>query len=257
MSGDLVLVEKHNRVGRLRLNAPPLNALSQAMIAAMNAALATLEADSEVRCIVVTGNEKIFCAGGDAREVGDTSFAQVYNSNFITGTWGHLALWRKPTIAAVSGLALAGGCELAMMADILVAGESAKFGQPEICIATLPGSGGTQRLTRALGKAKAMKMVLTGWTMGAAEAERAGLVSDVVPDAELMTATMKIAERIATMSLPALMLAKEAVNSSFETMLREGIRGEQRLFHASFALEDRQEGMRAFKEKRPPVFKDR
>jgi enoyl-CoA hydratase len=252
-----VTIEKRGKVALLTLANPPVNALSVAMVAHLNAALTDLEADDGVHCIVITGSEKVFCAGGVAKEAADATYMDVYRENFIGATWGRLALCRKPVIAAVSGLALAGGCELALMADIIVAAENAKFGQPEIAIATIPGSGGTQRLTRIMGKAKAMKMILTGWTIDATEAERVGLVSDVVPAVDLVPTAMKIAERIASMSLPALMLAKEAVLRAEETTLSQGIQFERRLFHSTFALEDRREGMQAFLEKRAPDFKNR
>lgn len=251
------ILTKSGRIALVTLNHPPLNTLSQAMVADLNAALEEAERDEAVHCIVITGNEKVFCAGGEAKEAADSTYMDVYLEGFISKTWGKLAQCRKPVVAAVAGLALAGGCELALMADIIVAADNAKFGQPEISIATIPGSGGTQRLTRAMGKAKAMKMILTGWAIDAGEAERTGLVSDIVPLAELMTQAMKIAERIASLSLPALMLAKEAVLRADETTLSEGILFERRLFHSTFALQDRREGMQAFIEKRSPVFKNR
>ena len=245
-------------VGLITLNRPKaLNALSEGLMAELTTALDTLEADDAVGCIVVTGSEKAFAAGADIKEMAVKDFAAVYNTDFITAGWERLTRCRKPTIAAVAGFALGGGCELAMMCDIILAADTARFGQPEITIGTLPGAGGSQRLTRAVGKAKAMEMCLTGRMMDAEEAERAGLVSRVIPAADLAAEAHKTAAKIAAMSHPAAMMVKEAVNAAFETTLTEGVRFERRLFHASFALDDRAEGMAAFTEKRPPNFKNR
>ncbi|HEX6958627.1 MAG TPA: enoyl-CoA hydratase [Ferrovibrio sp.] len=253
-----ILVEKKGRVGLITLNRPAaLNALSDALIAELGRALDDFEADEAVGAILLTGSEKAFAAGADIKEMKDRDYVDVYTSDFITRGWERVGQCRKPVIAAVAGYALGGGCEVAMMCDIILAAENAKFGQPEITLGILPGAGGTQRLTRAVGKAKAMEMCLTGRLMDAAEAERAGLVSRVVPADSLMEEALKVAERIAGLSLPVVMMTKEAVNRAFETTLAEGIRFERRLFHAAFATEDQKEGMTAFIEKRPPDFKNR
>jgi len=257
MSYQNILTETRGAVGLVTLNRPKaLNALNSALMAELREALDGFEADEAIGAIVVTGSEKAFAAGADIKEMKDRGFVDVYLSDFITRDWERLAQCRKPTIAAVAGYALGGGCEVAMMCDIILAADNARFGQPEIALGTLPGAGGTQRLTRAIGKAKAMEMVLTGRMMDAAEAERSGLVARVVPVAELIGEAMKLAEKIAGLSRPAIMLAKEAVNRAFETGLAEGLRVERRLFHASFATADQKEGMAAFAEKRPPVFKN-
>ncbi|MGH6815776.1 MAG: enoyl-CoA hydratase [Hyphomicrobiaceae bacterium] len=257
MAYQNILVETHGRVGLITLDRPrALNALNAALVAELNAALDAFEADDTISCIVVTGSEKAFAAGADIKEMMSQSFMDAYRSDFI-GSWERMTRVRKPTIAAVAGYALGGGCELAMMCDFIIAADTAKFGQPEIKLGVMPGSGGTQRLTRFAGKSKAMDMCLTGRTMDAAEAERCGLVSRVVPAAELMTETMKAAETIAAMSLPALMMAKESINRAYETTLTEGVRFERRVFHAMFALEDQKEGMAAFAEKRKASFKNR
>ena len=257
MSYQNILTETRGAVGLVTLNRPKaLNALNSALMAELREALDGYEADEAIGAIVVTGSEKAFAAGADIKEMKDRGFVDVYLSDFITRDWERLAQCRKPTIAAVAGYALGGGCEVAMMCDIIIAADNARFGQPEIALGTLPGAGGTQRLTRAIGKAKAMEMVLTGRMMDAAEAERSGLVARVVPAAELIGEAMKLAEKIAGLSRPAVMLAKEAVNRAFETGLAEGLRVERRLFHASFATADQKEGMAAFAEKRPPVFKN-
>ena len=257
MSYQNILTETRGAVGLVTLNRPKaLNALNSALMAELREALDGFEADDAIGAIVVTGSEKAFAAGADIKEMKDRGFVDVYLSDFITRDWERLAQCRKPTIAAVAGYALGGGCEVAMMCDIIIAADNARFGQPEIALGTLPGAGGTQRLTRAIGKAKAMEMVLTGRMMDAAEAERSGLVARVVPAAELIGEAMKLAEKIAGLSRPAVMLAKEAVNRAFETGLAEGLRVERRLFHASFATADQKEGMAAFAEKRPPVFKN-
>ena len=258
MAYENILVEKTGAVAVIRLNRPKaMNALNAALMAEMAQALAELEADDGVRCLVLTGSDKAFAAGADIKEMKDRTFMDVYKTDFITATWEQLSKTRKPVIAAVAGYALGGGCEIAMMCDFIIAADNARFGQPEITIGTSPGSGGTQRLTRFVGKSKAMEMCLTGRMMDAAEAERSGLVSRVVPLADLMAEVMKVAEKIAGLSLPSVMMAKEAVNRAYETTMAEGVRFERRLFHATFATEDQKEGMSAFAEKRPPKFQDR
>jgi enoyl-CoA hydratase len=258
MAYENILVEKTGAVAVIRLNRPKaMNALNAALMAEMAQALAELEADDGVRCLVLTGSDKAFAAGADIKEMKDRTFMDVYKTDFITATWEQLSKTRKPVIAAVAGYALGGGCEIAMMCDFIIAADNARFGQPEITIGTIPGSGGTQRLTRFVGKSKAMEMCLTGRMMDAAEAERSGLVSRVVPLADLMAEAMKAAEKIAGLSLPSVMMAKEAVNRAYETTMAEGVRFERRLFHATFATEDQKEGMSAFAEKRPPKFQDR
>jgi enoyl-CoA hydratase len=253
-----IIVEKKGRVGVVTLNRPrALNALCDALVEEMGRALDDFEADAHIGAIVVTGSEKAFAAGADIKEMKDRGFVDVYVSDFITKGWERIAHCRKPVIAAVAGYALGGGCEVAMMCDIILAAENAKFGQPEITLGIIPGAGGTQRLTRLVGKAKAMEMCLSGRMMDAAEAERSGLVSRVVPTEQLMDEAMKVAERIASMSIPAVMMAKEAINRAYESTLAEGLRFERRLFHATFATEDQKEGMAAFVEKRQPDFKDR
>ena len=257
MAYETLIVETHGAVGLVKLNRPQaLNALNSQLLGELGKALAAFEADAGIGCIVVTGSERAFAAGADIKEMSDKSFGEMYASDFF-GDADHIARCRKPTIAAVSGYALGGGCELAMMCDIIVAADTAKFGQPEITLGTIPGIGGTQRLTRAVGKSKAMDLCLTGRMMDAAEAERSGLVSRVVPADQLMGEVMTAAEKIAAMSRPAAAMAKEAVNRAFETPLSEGLNVERNLFHATFALEDRSEGMAAFIEKRKPVNKNR
>jgi enoyl-CoA hydratase len=258
MGYQYIIAEKRGAVGLITLNRPEaLNALNQALIGELGAALDAFAADDEVGAIVITGGEKVFAAGADIKEMKDKTFVECYREDFLTRTWEKLADCRKPTIAAVAGFALGGGCELAMMADIILAADTAEFGQPEILIGAIPGLGGTQRLTRAVGKAKAMDLCLTGRRMKADEAERAGLVARVVPAAELMAEAIKTAEKIASLSRPLVMLAKEAVNRSFEVSLAEGLRFERRAFHAIFATEDQKEGMNAFAEKRKPSFRHR
>lgn len=255
MSYANILVETKGKIGLIRLNRPKaLNALSDGLVTDLEKALNAFEDNPEINVIVVTGSEKAFAAGADIKEMAGFGYMDAYLNDFITKKWGRLATCRKPTIAAVAGYALGGGCELAMMADILIAADNAKFGQPEITIGTIPGSGGTQRLVRAIGKAKAMEMCLTGRMMDAAEAERSGLVAKVVPVADLMDEVMKIADRIAHMSRPVAMMTKECVNRAFESTLAEGILFERRVFHSTFALEDQKEGMAAFVEKRQPNF---
>jgi enoyl-CoA hydratase len=257
MAYENLLLERKGRVGLIAFNRPKaLNALCDALIADLGKAVDELEFDPEIRVIVVTGNEKAFAAGADIKEMKDRGFADVYGTDFVTRGWERLAHCRKPVIAAVAGFALGGGCEMAMMCDIIVAADSAKFGQPEITIGILPGAGGTQRLTRLIGKPKAMEMCLTGRMMDAAEAERAGLVARVVPAADLMAEAMKVAEKIASMPGVAAMMVKESVNRAYETTLAEGVRFERRLFHAAFATADQKEGMAAFVDKRPPAFRN-
>jgi len=256
MSYENILVETRGNVGLITLNRPKaLNALSTALVREMGTALDGFETDSDVRCIVITGSEKAFAAGADIKEMVGFDYMEAYLQDFITVGWERVTTCRKPVIAAVAGYALGGGCELAMMCDFIIAADTAKFGQPEITLGTIPGAGGTQRLTRFVGKSKAMDMVLTARNMDAAEAERAGLVSRVVPAAELIDEALKAAQKIADLSLPMVMLAKETVNRAYETTLAEGIRYERRVFHSTFAVEDRKEGMTAFIEKRKPVFK--
>jgi enoyl-CoA hydratase len=257
MAAKTVLADTKGRVGILTLNRPEaLNALNGELMDELATALDAFEADDRIGCIVITGSEKAFAAGADIKEMQDLTYMDVYKSDFI-GSWERLGRARKPVIAAVSGYALGGGCELAMMCDFVIAAENAKFGQPEITLGVIPGSGGTQRLTRLVGKAKAMDLCLTGRMMDAAEAQSSGLVSRVVPVGELMNEALKAAEKIAGFSLPAVMMAKEAVNRALETTLAEGIRFERRVFHSLFATEDQKEGMAAFVEKRSPSFRHR
>ncbi len=257
MSYANILVETHGRVGLIRLNRPQaLNALNAALIEDLNQALAGFESDPAIGAIVLTGSEKAFAAGADIKEMQNKDFADVFLEDFIS-RWENLTRTRKPTIAAVAGFALGGGCELAMMCDFIIAADTAKFGQPEIKLGVIPGAGGTQRLTRFVGKAKAMEMVLTGRMMDAAEAERAGLVSRIVPAASLIEDALKTAATIASLSAPAVYAAKESVNRAYETTLAEGVRFERRIFHSLFATQDQKEGMHAFAEKRAPDFKNR
>jgi enoyl-CoA hydratase len=258
MAYENIMLETSEGVGVITLNRPQaLNALCAALIDEMGQALDSLEADPEIGCIVITGSEKAFAAGADIKEMQNKTYIQAYQEDFITRGWERISTVRKPVIAAVAGYALGGGCEVAMMCDMIIAADSAKFGQPEITIGTIPGSGGTQRLTRFVGKSKAMDLCLTGRMMDAEEAERAGLVARVVPAAELMSEAMKVASKIASLSHPVVMMAKEAVNRAYETTLSEGVRFERRLFHSTFATEDQKEGMSAFAEKRPPNWKHR
>jgi enoyl-CoA hydratase len=253
-----ILVERRGAVGIVTLNRPAaLNALNAALIAELAAALDDLEGDRAIGAILLTGSEKAFAAGADVKEMVSKSYPEIYCEDFITHGWERVGQCRKPVIAAVAGFALGGGCEIAMMCDIVIAADTGRFGQPEITLGTIPGAGGTQRLTRFVGKAKAMDLCLTGRMMDAAEAERAGLVSRIVPAAELLSEAVKIAERIAAMSRPVTMMVKESVNRAYETTLAEGVRFERRLFHSSFATEDQKEGMAAFIEKRKPAFRNR
>ncbi|GBD41130.1 putative enoyl-CoA hydratase echA8 [bacterium HR39] len=257
MAYETILVERRGPVGLITLNRPrQLNALNSQLIRELNQALDELEADDSIAAIVITGSEKAFAAGADIKEMMELDFMGAFRSDFIA-PWQKVAERKKPLIAAVAGYALGGGCELAMMCDIIVAAENARFGQPEINLGTIPGAGGTQRLVRAVGKSKAMEMVLTGRMMDAQEAERANLVSRVVPTDRVVEEAIRIAEEIAAKSQPVVQMAKEAVNRAFETTLAEGLRFERRLFYATFATEDRAEGMRAFAEKRKPDFKNR
>jgi enoyl-CoA hydratase len=257
MSYENIVVETRGRVGIIRLHRPQaLNALNAALIADLSAAIDALEADANIGCILVSGSEKAFAAGADIKEMATKTFMDAFMADFV-GRWDCLARARKPVVAAVAGFALGGGCELAMQCDLIIAADNAKFGQPEIKLGVIPGIGGTQRLTRAVGKAKAMDLILTGRMMDAQEAERSGLVARVVPLADLMDEAMKVAETIASMSLPATMIAKESVNRAFEGSLAEGIRFERRVFHSLFATEDQTEGMAAFVEKRPAKFKNK
>lgn len=249
---------REGRVGIIRLNRPQaLNALCDQLVAELGIALDDLENDDAIGAIILTGSEKAFAAGADIKEMAARGFVDVLVKDFISKGWERVAACRKPVVAAVAGFALGGGCEMAMMCDIIIAAENAKFGQPEITLGILPGAGGTQRLTRAVGKAKAMDLVLTGRMMDAAEAERSGLVARVVPAEKLMEEAMAAATKIAGFSLPIVLMAKESVNRAFESSLAEGVKFERRLFHAAFATEDQKEGMAAFVEKRKPAFKHR
>jgi enoyl-CoA hydratase len=257
MAYDNILVERRDAVGLITLNRPKaLNALNNDLIAELNQALDGFDADPEIGASVITGSEKAFAAGADVKQMAAMDFSAAYDSDFIAA-WARIADKRKPIIAAVAGFALGGGCELAMMCDIIIAAENARFGQPEINLGTLPGAGGTQRLVRAVGKSKAMDMILTGRMMDAEEAERSGLVTRVVPAGQLVDEAVKLAAAIASKSRPAVRMAKEAVNAAFESSLAEGLRFERRAFYASFATEDRTEGMNAFVEKRPASFRHR
>lgn len=257
MAYETILVETRGKVGLITLNRPQaLNALNTAVMAEVVAALQAYEADEAVGAVVLTGSEKAFAAGADIKEMQPKTYAEVFNEDLFA-PWDGMLRIRKPIIAAVAGYALGGGCELAMMCDFIIAGDNAKFGQPEITLGVMPGMGGSQRLTRFVGKSKAMDMCLTGRMMDAAEAERSGLVSRVVPVAELMDEVMKAADKIASLSMPAVMMNKEAVNRAYETTLSEGLRFERRVFHSMFALDDQKEGMAAFVEKRKANFTNR
>lgn len=257
MEYETIIVEVRGKVGLVTLNRPnALNALNTKVLGDILAALKMLETNRDIGATVLTGSEKAFAAGADIKEMQANSYVDAYLEDFFVG-WEEFARLRKPVIAAVSGYALGGGCELAMMCDFIIAADGAKFGQPEITLGVMPGMGGSQRLTRFIGKSKAMDMVLTGRMMDATEAERAGLVSRVVPSDQLVSEALKAAEKIASFSLPAVMMAKEAVNRAYETTLSEGLRFERRLFHSMFALEDQKEGMAAFVEKRRPHFQNK
>ncbi|NGP06697.1 enoyl-CoA hydratase [Rhodococcus sp. 14C212] len=252
---ETILLDRKDRVGIITLNRPKaLNALNSQLMREVVAAVEELEADAGIGAILLTGSEKAFAAGADIKEMAPKTFSEVYAEDLFS-QWDRLSSARKPIIAAVSGYALGGGCELAMLCDFIIAADTAKFGQPEIKLGVIPGIGGSQRLTRAVGKAKAMDMCLTGRNMDAEEAERAGLVSRIVPAAELFDVALEAATTVAAMSLPVAMMAKEAVNRSFETTLAEGVKFERRVFHSTFATADQKEGMAAFVEKRAPEFK--
>jgi enoyl-CoA hydratase len=255
MAYETIIVENRDRVGVIKLNRPnALNALNAQLIAELTQALDAFEEDAEIGCIVITGNDKAFAAGADIKEMQAKSYMQAYKEDFIS-KWDRVVRCRKPVVAAVAGFALGGGCELAMMCDIIIAADTAKFGQPEIKLGVMPGSGGTQRLIRQVGKSKAMEMCLTGRMMDAVEAERANLVSRVVPAAALLSEALKTAQSIAAMSLPIAMMTKESINRAYETPLAEGIRFERRVFHSQFAVADQKEGMAAFVEKRKANFR--
>jgi enoyl-CoA hydratase len=255
---QVILTETHGKVGLIRINRPEaMNALNNDVVDGIAAAIDAFEADGNIGCIVITGNEKAFAAGADIGFMKDFDYMHAYQTDFITRNWERIKTTRKPVIAAVAGFALGGGCEMAMMCDMIFAADTAKFGQPEIRLGTLPGAGGTQRLPRAVGKAKAMDMCLTARMMDAAEAERSGLVARIYPADQLLDETLKAAATIAAFSLPAVMMVKEAVNRAFESSLNEGLLFERRAFHASFAMADQKEGMAAFAEKRKAVFRNR
>ncbi len=257
MAYEMILVEKRGAVGLVTLNRPQaLNALNSGLIAEINQALDAFEKDGEIGCMVLTGSEKAFAAGADIKEMQSRLFPETYLDDKFAD-WDRIATRRKPLLAAVAGFALGGGCELAMMCDFIIAADNARFGQPEINLGVMPGAGGTQRMSRAIGKAKTMDLCLTGRMMDAAEAERSGLVARVVPLASLLEEAIKAAEAIAAKSLPIAMMAKETVNRAFETTLAEGLRFERRMFSAMFATADQKEGMQAFLEKRKPAFKNR
>ena len=258
MAYEHIIVETRGKTGLLQLNRPKmLNALSFGVFTEIAAAIDAFESDNAVGAIVITGSEKAFAAGADIKEMQPKGYIDMFNADFVSIGAARVAECRKPTIAAVSGFALGGGCELAMMCDMIIAADTAKFGQPEITLGTIPGLGGTQRLTRAVGKSKAMDLCLTGRMMDAAEAERSGLVTRIVPADKLLDEAFAVAEKIASMSRPAVMAAKEAVNRAYETTLTEGLNVERNLFHGTFALDDRSEGMAAFIAKRPPAFTGR
>ena len=258
MAYQNILVEKKGAVGLITLNRPDaLNALNKALMDELTLALDDWEADDGIHCIVLTGSPKAFAAGADIKEMQPKSYMDVYREDFITANWERVTRCRKPVIAAVAGYALGGGCELAMMCDFIIAADTAKFGQPEIKLGVMPGAGGTQRLTRFVGKSKAMEMCLTGRMIDAGEAERAGLVSRVVAADDLLDEALKAAASVAAMSLPIAMMTKESVNRAYETTLTEGVRFERRLFHSMFATDDQTEGMAAFVEKRQPQFRNR
>ena len=258
MTYQFILVEPRGRVGLITLNRPQqLNALSDALIDELGAALEAFDRDDNIGCMVVTGSEKAFAAGADIAAMKDWDYMDVFKPDYLGANWGKIKACRKPIIAAVAGYALGGGCELAMMCDMIFAADTAKFGQPEIKLGVLPGAGGSQRLPRAVGKAKAMDLCLTARMMDAQEAERAGLVARVLPADKLLEETLAAATTIASYSLPVILMIKESVNRAYEAPLAEGLLFERRVFHAAFALEDRREGMTAFVEKRKPVFKNR
>ena len=255
MPYECILTETDGAVAIITLNRPDaLNAFNATLMTELTQAVKSFEADDAIGCMVLTGSEKAFAAGADIKEMAGKSYMDAYLADFITNGWERVTTCRKPVVAAVAGYALGGGCELAMMCDFIIAADNAKFGQPETTIGTIPGAGGTQRLTRFVGKSKAMEMVLTGRMMDAEEAERAGLVSRVVPAESLMEEALQAASTISGLSRPVVMMAKEAVDRAYETTLSEGVRFERRLFHSTFATEDQKEGMAAFTEKRQPNF---
>ena len=255
---QLVLSETIGRVGLIRINRPEaMNALNNDVVDGIGAAIDAFEADEAIGCIVLTGNEKAFAAGADIGFMKDFDYMHAYKTDFITRNWERIKTARKPVIAAVAGFALGGGCEMAMMCDMIFAADTAKFGQPEVKLGTLPGAGGSQRLPRAVGKAKAMDLCLTARFMDANEAEKAGLVARIYPADQLLEETLKAAQTIANFSLPVVMMIKECVNRAYESSLNEGLLFERRVFHSAFALEDQKEGMAAFAEKRKPTFKHR
>lgn len=258
MAYECILTETDGGVGILTFNRPDaLNAFNQQLMNEATEAIRAFEADDAIGCIVVTGSEKAFAAGADIKEMAEKNYIDVMNEELITANWEEVTRTRKPVIAAVSGYALGGGCELAMMCDFIIAADNAKFGQPEVSIGAIPGAGGTQRLARFIGKSKAMEMCLTGRMMDVEEAERCGLVSRIVPKGELREEAIRVAKQIAGFSQPVVNLIKESVNRSYETTLSEGVRFERRVFHSVFAFDDQKEGMAAFAEKRKPVFKNR
>ena len=258
MAYEMLIVEPQDHVGLIRLNRPDaLNALNSQLLTELADALGAMDRDDNIRCIVLTGSEKAFAAGADIKEMSEKSYVDMFTEDFFTVQTDAITRCRKPIIAAVSGYALGGGCELAMMCDFILASDTAKFGQPEINLGVMAGIGGTQRLTRAVGKAKSMEMNLTGRFMDAEEAERAGLVSRIVPAKDLLDEALKTADKIGEKSLLTIMAVKESVNRSFETTLREGLLFERRVFHSLFATEDQSEGMAAFTEKRAPQFRDK
>lgn len=257
MNFQTIVTESHEKVALIRLNRPKaLNALNDQLMDELAEALRVFDADDHIGCIVITGNEKAFAAGADISMMVDYSFMDVYKGDYVTRNWEQIRRVRKPVIAAVAGFALGGGCELAMMCDFIIAAETAKFAQPEVKLGIIPGAGGTQRLPRAVGKSKAMDLCLTARMMDADEAERAGLVSRIVPADKLLDEALAAAKTIADMSLPIVMMIKESVNRAYETPLSEGVQFERRLFHSTFAMEDQKEGMRAFLEKRLPSFRN-
>ncbi|MBS1142934.1 MAG: enoyl-CoA hydratase [Proteobacteria bacterium] len=255
---QVVLTETHGKVGLIRINRPQaMNALNAEVMAGIGAAIDAFETDENIGCVVITGNEKAFAAGADIGAMKDYDYMHAYKNDYITNGWERIKTARKPVIAAVAGFALGGGCEMAMMCDMIFAADTAKFGQPEIKLGTMPGLGGSQRLPRAVGKAKAMDMCLTARMMDAVEADKSGLVARVYPADQLIDETLKAAATIAAFSLPVIMMIKESVNRAYESSLNEGLLFERRVFHSTFALEDQKEGMAAFAEKRKPTFKNR
>ncbi|MEY2633898.1 MAG: hypothetical protein RIR00_2552 [Pseudomonadota bacterium] len=258
MEYQLLIVETRGKVGLITLNRPKqMNALNDALMEEMTRALNRFEADDNIGCIVITGSEKAFAAGADIGMMASFSYMDAYRNDYITRNWERVKTCRKPVIAAVAGFALGGGCELAMMCDMIFAADTARFGQPEVKLGVLPGAGGTQRLPRAIGKAKAMDMCLTARMMDAKEAELSGLVARVIPADQLLSETLAAADKIAHFSLPAVMMIKESINRAYESSLNEGLLFERRVFHAAFALDDQKEGMQAFVEKRPARFVNR